>query len=40
MTTLLTGLRTNLAWYDKVVPYFVFGLGFYSPSFDVSSTEP
>lgn len=34
MTTLLTGLRTNLAWYDKVVPYMVFGLGFYKPSMD------
>jgi hypothetical protein len=34
MTTLLTGLRTNLAWYDKVVPYVVFGLGFYKPSMD------
>ncbi len=33
MTTLLTGLRTNLAWYDKVVPYFIFGMGFYRPSF-------
>ncbi len=35
MTTLLTGLRTNLAWYDKVVPYLVFGLGFYKPSYQV-----
>ena len=32
-TTLLTGLRTNLAWYDKVVPYTIFGLGFYRESF-------
>jgi hypothetical protein len=31
MTTLLTGLRMNLSWYDKVVPYAVFGLGFYRP---------
>ncbi len=36
MTTLLTGLRTNLSWYDKVIPYGVFGLGFYRPSFEVS----
>ncbi|MEK6580426.1 MAG: outer membrane beta-barrel protein [Bdellovibrionota bacterium] len=33
MTTLLTGLRTNLSWYDKVIPYVVFGLGFYKPSY-------
>lgn len=32
MTTLLAGVRTNLAWYDRVVPYVVFGLGFYRPS--------
>lgn len=37
MTTLLTGLRTNLAWYDKVVPYLVFGLGFYRPSYQQAS---
>jgi hypothetical protein len=37
MTTVLTGLRTNLAWYDKVVPYLVFGLGFYKPSHQVGS---
>jgi hypothetical protein len=33
MTTLLTGLRMNLSWYDKVIPYAVFGLGFYRPSY-------
>lgn len=33
MTTMLAGLRTNLAWFDRVVPYAVFGLGFYRPSF-------
>lgn len=33
MTTALAGLRTNLAWYDKVIPYLVFGLGFYRPSY-------
>lgn len=37
MSTLLTGLRTNLAWYDKVVPYAVFGLGFYKPSYQLSA---
>lgn len=39
MTTLLTGLRTNLAWYDKVIPYAVFGLGFYKPSIRLSATQ-
>lgn len=33
MSTLLGGLRTNLAWFDRVVPYVVFGLGFYRPSY-------
>ncbi|MCM2322565.1 MAG: porin family protein [Oligoflexia bacterium] len=37
MTTLLTGLRTNLAWYDKVVPYAVFGMGFYRPSYRITA---
>jgi hypothetical protein len=36
MTTLLSGLRMNLAWYDKVIPYMLFGLGFYRPAYDVS----
>jgi hypothetical protein len=31
------GLRTNLTWYDKIVPYFAFGLGFYRPSMTVTS---
>lgn len=35
MTTLLAGMRMNMAWYDKVVPYFVFGLGFYRPSYEI-----
>lgn len=30
--SLLTGLRVNLAWYDKVVPYISGGLGFYRTS--------
>ncbi len=38
MMNLLAGLRTNLAWYDKVVPYFNVGLGFYKPSEKVTST--
>jgi hypothetical protein len=40
MTTLLTGMRTNLAWYDKVVPYVVFGLGFYKPSYSLGAAGP
>lgn len=31
---LTAGMRTNLAWYDKVVPYLNFGMGFYKPSYD------
>jgi hypothetical protein len=23
----------NLSWYDKIIPYIVFGLGFYRPSY-------
>ncbi len=34
MATLLTGLRTNFSWYDKIVPYGVFGVGFYRPAYD------
>lgn len=39
MGTLLTGLRTNLAWYDKVVPYLVFGMGFYKPSYELAADK-
>ncbi|MBC7690814.1 MAG: hypothetical protein H7222_03530 [Methylotenera sp.] len=39
MTTLLTGLRTNLSWYDKVIPYFIVGLGFYKPSYEITPTS-
>lgn len=41
MTTLLTGLRMNLSWYDKVIPYAIFGLGFYRPSYkDANAQSP
>lgn len=43
LTTLLAGLRTNLTWYDKVIPYAVFGLGFYKPGYkfdDLTSYSP
>ena len=33
LSSLLAGLRCNLAWYDKVIPHAVFGLGFYRPSY-------
>lgn len=36
MTSFQAGLRTNLAWYDKVIPYFSFGLGFYRPSYSLN----
>jgi opacity protein-like surface antigen len=35
MTTLLTGLRTNLSWYDKAIPYATVGMGFYRPSYEL-----
>lgn len=35
MASGLAGLRTNIAWYDKVVPYAVLGLGFYRPSYQI-----
>jgi hypothetical protein len=37
MFSMQAGLRTNLAWYDRVIPYLSFGLGFYRPSYDVGS---
>jgi hypothetical protein len=40
MTTFLTGMRMNLSWYDKMIPYAVFGLGFYKPSHEVVSADP
>jgi hypothetical protein len=41
MATLLTGMRLNLSWYDKVVPYAVFGLGFYRPNYrDNTGSSP
>ena len=35
MASLLAGLRTNLSWIDRVIPYVVFGLGFYRPDYVV-----
>jgi hypothetical protein len=33
VASLLTGMRVNMTWYDKVVPYALIGLGFYKPSY-------
>lgn len=33
MASLRAGLRLNLSWYDKVVPFATFGLGFYRPNY-------
>ncbi|MCM0604598.1 MAG: hypothetical protein KA715_00750 [Xanthomonadaceae bacterium] len=38
MASLQTGVRTNLNWYDKIIPYASFGVGFYRPSMKLSST--
>jgi len=35
MLTLLPGMRLNMSWYDKVVPYAILGMGFYKPSYRV-----
>lgn len=40
MWNLLTGLRTNLSWYDKVIPYGSVGVGFYKTTYDLSSGSP
>lgn len=32
MTSAVAGIRMNMSWYDKVIPYATFGLGFYRPS--------
>jgi len=33
VASLLTGMRVNMTWYDKVVPYALVGLGFYRPTY-------
>lgn len=37
MFSALTGLRINMSYYDKVVPYTIVGLGFYKPSYSVTT---
>jgi hypothetical protein len=39
MLSVLTGLRTNLSWYDRVIPYITLGLGFYKPSYQLTPTS-
>ncbi len=37
--SLLSGLRMNLSWYDRIIPFGVVGLGFYLPSYvDLTAT--
>jgi opacity protein-like surface antigen len=33
LVSLLSGLRFNIPWYDRVLPYALVGLGFYRPSY-------
>lgn len=33
MMHLAAGVRYNLNWYDRIIPYIVFGLGFYQPNY-------
>ena len=33
MLSALAGMRMNLSWYDKIIPYATFGMGFYRPSY-------
>lgn len=41
MASLLTGMRMNLSWYDKVVPHLIAGLGFYRPYYrNVNMGDP
>jgi hypothetical protein len=40
MITAMMGVRTNLAWYDKVVPFGVFGMGFYKPNYNLQALAP
>ena len=38
--TLLSGVRMNLSWFDKIIPYGIFGLGFYLPSYLDTTATP
>jgi hypothetical protein len=39
LAALKTGIRMNLAWFDKVIPYTTFGLGFFRPAIEVSANN-
>jgi opacity protein-like surface antigen len=39
MVTALTGIRLNLSYYDKIVPYAIGGLGFYKPTYTITGTN-
>jgi len=39
LLTMLTGLRTNLTFYDRVIPHLVMGLGFYKPSVEIITED-
>jgi hypothetical protein len=39
MKTLLAGMRTNLNWYDKVVPSIRGGMGFFNPTYKLTPTS-
>ncbi len=39
MVQLLTGLRTNLIYFDQLVPFFSGGLGFYHPSLSYNNGQ-
>jgi opacity protein-like surface antigen len=38
--SLLTGIRVNMTWYDKIVPYALVGLGFYKPTYKDTTNVP
>lgn len=40
LTSLLAGLRSNLAWYDKVIPHAIFGMGFYRLGYQAANYNP
>lgn len=39
MATALMGLRTNLSYYDRLIPYAIYGLGFYKPSYSYENAS-
>jgi hypothetical protein len=39
MVTALTGMRLNLSYYDKIIPYAIGGLGFYKPTYTINGVD-